>query len=197
MDSTIVVAIIGGAATVAAALIGDRRGRKSAESDAKRLPNPVPVSTRANHNGVDLVHAVELRPCRWEINIASQVPLLTVIVWAINYTRETVSLGPSKIPYFRIDNVVVLNSIIDLDTVTLGAGSSVSLFIRYKLVDSEWRAIRVHATAELCSGEMTFSTHWQSSGRSGDFQSQAPYNVLGVIVGLPPRDTPQPFAAPT
>jgi hypothetical protein len=196
MDSTIAVALIGSATTIAAALIGNRSGRKSAASDALRLPPAVQTTVDANEESVESARRVELRPCRWEINIANQVPLLTVIVWAINYTRETVSLGPSRIPHFRIDNVVVLNSMVDLDTVTLGAGSSVSLFIRYKLVDSEWRAIRDHATSELCVAEMTFSTRWQSNGYAEDYYAQGPYNVLGAIVGLPPRNMQRPFAAP-
>jgi hypothetical protein len=138
----------------------------------------------------------ELRPCRWEINVANQIPLLSVIVWAINYSSETVTVGPSKVPYFRIDNVVVLGSMVDLETVTIGPMTSTLLFIRYKLVDSECRAIREHARAEICSAEMTFSTHWHSNDRQEDYLSTSPYNVLGVIVGVPARATPIPFSAP-
>ena len=130
---------------------------------------------------------IELLLFRWQVNLADAVPMLSAIVWAVNYTDNAMKVGSSGIPYFRLEGVVPLNAMVDQATVTLGPKTSTSLFIRYKLADSEIRAIRDGALAEIGSAEMSVSTHWKTGTASGDYFSPSPLSVFGSIVGLPSR----------
>ena len=118
---------------------------------------------------------VELLPFRWEVNLSSDIPDVTIVCWAVNYGTKSTKLKVARATYFQIRGTPAIERIVDIDELEILASSSRQLLIRRALIDSEARAIRERAQSELCEAEMRLAARWEAADASGHFNDGANY----------------------